>query len=145
MVSALSLSIAQRLARKLCTACKKPTENPDEKDVQLLRDILAHATAVGKDIGKYQLTPDMPITLYEPVGCDACNHTGFKGRIGIFEAILTNEAIEKIIPENPSEREIKRTAEAQGIFNMKEDGTVKILRGVTSLEEVKSVVDMYEE
>ena len=70
---------------------------------------------------------------------------GYKGRLGIFEAIKTDEAIEKIIPENPSEREIKKVAALQGILSMRQDGMVKIINGVTSYEEVQSVVDLTEE
>ena len=58
---------------------------------------------------------------------------------------MTDEAIEKIIPENPSEREIKKVAQKQGILDMKEDGIIKALNGITSLEEVKSVVDIEED
>ncbi len=144
LVSALSLSIAQRLIRKLCGACKavRPTTPQEET---LLRGILSEAAQLGKNIDAYNLTKDMPITLYTAVGCALCNNTGYKGRMGIFEAIKTDEAIEKIIPENPSEREIKRAASAQGIFTMREDGVVKILAGITSIEEVQSVVDLFEE
>lgn len=145
LVSALSLSMAQRLVRRLCLDCKKEIEKPDPKEIELLRKILKEAVTQGKDIAKYNLSPDMPIVLWGPVGCDKCNLTGYKDQIGIFEAIMTDEAIEKIIPTNPSEREIKRAANAQGILDMKQDGAIKIIRGITSLEEVKSVVDMYEE
>ncbi len=144
LVSALSLSIAQRLVRKLCLTCKveRPTK-PEEET--LLRKILKGAADNKKNLAAYNLTADMPIKLYTAPGCDACSHTGFKGRMGIFEAILTDEAIEKIIPTNPSEREIKRVANTQGIFNMQEDGVVKVLAGITSIEEVQSVVDLTEE
>jgi type IV pilus assembly protein PilB len=84
------------------------------------------------------------IKIYEPVGCEKCNKTGYKGRMGIFEAIQNSEEIENIIPKNPSEREIREVASKQGILNMKEDGIVKVLTGITDLEEVKSVVDFYE-
>lgn len=144
MVSALSLSIAQRLVRKLCTVCK--TERPVKPEEEaLLRKILKGAADHKKNLAAYNLTPDMPIKLYTAPGCDACHKTGFKGRMGIFEAIKTDEAIEKIIPTNPSEREIKRVANEQGIFNMQEDGVVKVLAGITSIEEVQSVVDLTEE
>jgi type IV pilus assembly protein PilB len=144
LVSALSLSIAQRLVRKLCTQCK--TERPATPEEEtLLRGILQRAAAAGKNLEAYKLTPDMPIKLFTAPGCAACNSTGYKGRMGIFEAIKTDEAIEKIIPNNPSEREIKQVANTQGIFNMQEDGVVKILAGITSIEEVQSVVDLHEE
>jgi len=99
----------------------------------------------GKDLLKYNINPDAPIKLFDKVGCDECNATGYNGRIGIFEAIKTDEAIEKIIPENPSEREIKKVARTQGILSMRQDGIVKILNGITSIEEVQSVVDLNEE
>jgi type II secretory ATPase GspE/PulE/Tfp pilus assembly ATPase PilB-like protein len=144
MVSALTLSIAQRLVRKLCTVCRAERPVTAEEEA-LLRKILTTAAANGKDIGAYNLAADMPIKLYKNVGCSECNKTGYKGRMGIFEAIKTDEAIEQIIPTNPSEREIKRVAAKQGIFNMREDGVVKILAGITSMEEVQSVVDLTEE
>jgi type IV pilus assembly protein PilB len=86
-----------------------------------------------------------PFKIYEPVGCLECNNTGFKGQIGIFEAIYNNAKIEEIIVKNPSEREIKEVAKNQISLNMQEDGLVKILKGITSYDEVASVVDFYEE
>ena len=85
------------------------------------------------------------LSFYQGAGCVRCGQTGYKGRMGIFEAIQNNAEIEAIIPKNPSEREIRAVASNQGILNMKEDGMVKILNGVTSFEEVQSVVDFYEE
>ncbi len=144
LVSALSLSIAQRLVRKLCKVCKteRPT-TPEEKI--LLAKILKGAADAGKNIDAYGLKADQEIKLFKPVGCKECNNTGYKGRVGIFEAIVTDEAIEKIIPSNPSEREIKAVANKQGIFNMQEDGVVKIVSGITTIEEVQDVVDLNEE
>jgi type IV pilus assembly protein PilB len=141
LTSALSLSMAQRLVRKLCENCKKqrPTTEFEEKTI---RNILNTAVAEGKDLSEYNVTPDQAFVLYDAVGCDMCNGTGFKGRQGIYEAILTDEAIEKIIPENPSEREIKKVSSHQGILDMKEDGVIKVIHGITSLAEVKSVVDL---
>jgi type II secretory ATPase GspE/PulE/Tfp pilus assembly ATPase PilB-like protein len=144
LVSALSLSIAQRLVRKLCKVCKVERPVKPEEET-LLRKILKGAADAGKNLAAYNLTADMPIKLYTAPGCAECSSTGFKGRMGIFEAIQTDEEIEKIIPTNPSEREIKRVANKQGIFNMQEDGVVKVLSGITSIEEVQSVVDLTEE
>lgn len=144
LVSALSLSIAQRLVRKLCISCKTekvPTEE-ESKSIKLVMDTIK---AEGKNLSNYNINPDAPIKIFTSVGCEKCNMTGFSGRIGIFEAILTDEAIERIIPENPSEREIKIVARAQGTLSMRQDGIVKILNGITSFEEVLSVVDLNEE
>ena len=98
----------------------------------------------GKNLLKYNIK-DGSLKIFSPVGCEKCNNIGYSGRIGVFEAIKTDEAIEKIMPENPSEREIKQVARTQGILSMRQDGMVKILNGITSLEEVQSVVDLLEE
>lgn len=144
MVSALSLSIAQRLIRKLCPVCKKEIDLSSSQE-ELVKNVLTSIREENKDLTKYNINPTGKFKFYQPVGCEKCNLTGFKGRIGIFEAIKKDEAIEKIIPENPSEREIKEVARNQGILSMRQDGIIKLLNGLTSIEEVQSVVDLYEE
>ncbi len=144
LTSALSLSMAQRLVRKLCPACKKERE-PSPEEEESIRKILTEAVNEGKNISEYGVSADQKITLYDATGCEECHSTGFKGRIGIYEAILTDENLEKIIPNNPSEHEIKKVTEPQGILDMKEDGIVKVLNGITSYAEVKSVVDLDED
>lgn len=144
LVSALSLSIAQRLVRKLCQFCKK--ENlPTEQQAKTIKLVMDSMQAEGKDPAKHNIKADANYKIFSPVGCDKCNKIGYKGRVGIFEAIKTDETIEKIMPENPSEHEIKKVARNQGILSMRQDGIVKILNGVTSIEEVQSVVDLNEE
>ncbi len=144
MVSALSLSMAQRLVRKLCKECKRAVP-PTEAETKMIDSILNGMKEEGKDLSLHQIKEGASFNLFLPVGCDLCNNTGYSGRIGIFEAIKTDESIEKIIPDNPSEREIKRVAKGQGLLSMRQDGIIKIISGVTSLEEVASVVDLNEE
>ncbi len=144
LVSALSLSIAQRLVRKLCQNCKKEKQITDE-EMRVMKKIIDNAKSNGKDFSSYGVYVGAKFKIYSPVGCLECNNTGYRGRIGIFEAIHNNAEIEAIIPKNPSEREIKEIAAHQGMLDMAEDGVVKILRGITSYEEVASVVDFYEE
>ncbi|MBP6854740.1 MAG: type II/IV secretion system protein [Candidatus Pacebacteria bacterium] len=144
LVSALRLSIAQRLVRKLCQNCKAEDVLSPEDEV-LIRKILTGINTEGKKVEEFSIDPNQPLKIWKAVGCDKCNKTGYKGRMGIYEAIQTDESIEKIIPENPSEREIKRVAHAQGTLDMKEDGIIKVLTGITSLSEVKSVVELDEE
>ncbi len=144
LVSALSLSIAQRLVRRLCQFCKKEN-SPTPEEASVIKLVLDSISSEGKDLSKYNIKTDASVKIFSPVGCDKCNNLGYKGRIGIFEAIKTDEALEKIIPENPSEHEIKKAARNQGILSMRQDGIVKVLNGVTSLEEVQSVVDLSEE
>lgn len=144
LVSALSLSIAQRLVRKLCTLCKKEVA-PTPEESKTIQLVMESIKAEGKSLSNYNINPDAALKIFTAAGCEKCNSTGFNGRMGIFEAIKTDEAIEKIIPQNPSEREIKIVARAQGILSMRQDGIVKILNGITSFAEVQSVVDLNEE
>ncbi|MEK7585677.1 MAG: GspE/PulE family protein [Patescibacteria group bacterium] len=144
LVSALSLSIAQRLVRKLCVSCKKE-KVIGEEEMRIIKKVSDNAKAHDKDFSGYGVDMNSPFKIYEPVGCLECNNTGYKGRMGVFEAIHNNKEIEAIIPKNPSEREIKEVASHQGTLDMAEDGVVKILKGITSYDEVASVVDFYAE
>ena len=144
MVSALSVSMAQRLVRKLCKLCKKEN-SPTEAENKIIETVLDGMKEEGKDLSRHNVSGKAPFKIFSAVGCEACNMTGYKGRIGIFEAIKTDEEMERIIPQNPSEREIKKVARMQGILSMRQDGVIKILNGITSLEEVQSVVDLIEE
>ncbi|MBX4215384.1 type II/IV secretion system protein [Candidatus Parcubacteria bacterium] len=136
--SALNISLAQRLVRKLCTFCKKEaTPSPEEK-------ILIDATVKRlKDEGNEAALADIPkgAKIHAAVGCEKCNNTGYKGRIGIFEAILMDETIENATVGNPSEREIKKAALPQHIPDLAEDAVIKVLSGTTSFDEVRRVVE----
>ncbi|OHA85517.1 MAG: hypothetical protein A2408_03265 [Candidatus Yonathbacteria bacterium RIFOXYC1_FULL_52_10] len=134
--SALSVSIAQRLLRRLCSSCKTestPTEEERATIGRILKGVMQKKGAV-PEIGNLSIAK----------GCVVCNGSGYKGRVGIYEAILIDEAIEKLIAENPSEREIKEAAIPQGILDMREDGIVKILAGMTSFEELSRTIDLDE-
>ncbi len=144
MVSALSLSIAQRLVRRLCQSCKKE-KIPSSEEIEVIKTIIDGMKQEGKDILKFGIKQKAPFKIFSSVGCEKCNLTGYSGRIGIFEAVKTDEAIEKAMLENPSEREIKKIAKTQGLLSMRQDGMVKVLNGITSLEEVGGVVDLREE
>jgi type II secretory ATPase GspE/PulE/Tfp pilus assembly ATPase PilB-like protein len=143
LVSALSLSVAQRLVRVLCPLCKKE-KIATGRDKAIIDEIITRARKNGKNID-FEIDLNKEYKIYEPVGCEKCNHTGYNGRMGIFEAIQTDEEIEKIIINKPSERDIKKISVKQGTLNMQEDGVIKVLKGITSLEEVRSVVDLLEE
>lgn len=138
ITSAVSVSMAQRLVRKLCPKCRKEIKL-DGKRKELIEKIIASIHNPQEYIEK------IPTTMFDPVGCAECNFTGYKGRVGIYEAILRSEEIEKVIKENPSEREIWKAAKSQNILNMRQDGVLKILSGVTSLSEVERVIDLESE
>ena len=146
LAAALTVSIAQRLVRKLCPVCKKEVPLADDKSA-LIRSIIQNAERIGKDMATYGIKSDMKLVCYEPVGCDQCHKTGFKGRVGLYEAILTDDIIADIMTRvpPPTERDIKKAAEHQKILTMIEDGVVKILTGTSSYDEIQSVVDLSED
>ncbi|MEK7150298.1 MAG: GspE/PulE family protein [Patescibacteria group bacterium] len=133
--SAINITIAQRLIRKLCSQCKK--ERPIEETEKKIFDKILESVSDKSYLENLQRN-----VVWQPVGCDKCNKTGYKGRVGIFEAILIDESVENIIQENPSEREIKKATAHQGLLDMKQDGVIKILNGLTSLSELERVIDI---
>lgn len=133
LTSAISIALAQRLVRKLCEKCRKEVVL-EGKDKEVVNRIIASIHTV-------DAIPQAE-KAFVPVGCPACNNTGFKGRIGVFEAILSDPAIEEVVNMNPSEREIKKAALPQGLLDMSQDGIIKVLQGVTSIEELRRVVDI---
>lgn len=137
LAPAMNATMAQRLVRKLCEKCKKPSElAPEEK--ALIEKVVA-------GIPRPDFVPK-EWSIFEAVGCTECGNTGYKGRIGIFELILVNESMEEVIGISSSEREIRQAArEIQKLPSMEEDGVIKILSGVTTLSEIKRVVDLEKE
>ncbi|KKU70323.1 MAG: hypothetical protein UX94_C0008G0015 [Parcubacteria group bacterium GW2011_GWA2_47_21] len=133
--SAIAVVMAERLVRKLCEACKI-YDNPSHAEKALLEKIVSNI------VDENQRIPVQKI--YRSKGCPRCNNTGFKGRIGVFEAILIDGAIEEIILQNPSDKEVAAAARPQGIMTMTEDGVLKVLKGITSIEEVERVVTLNE-
>ncbi|MFW5853528.1 MAG: GspE/PulE family protein [Patescibacteria group bacterium] len=141
LTSGLTMPIAQRLVRKLCQNCKQKAPISDwEKD--LFEKIMASIKKKKPNIDA--IVPEEVFVASEK-GCEKCHHTGYSGRQGLFEAILMDEAVSKVAIENPNEKEIKMAAIPQGILDMRQDGILKVLEGVTSLKEVGRVVDLNED
>lgn len=139
ITSAINIAMAQRLVRKLCAQCRKEAPLSDEQKTLIKNVFKVNIPAEDAPLANQQnhfIAGD---------GCAACNMTGYKGRIGIYEAILTDDAIGKVVLENPSEHEIKKAALPQGMLDMRQDGIIKVLRGVTSFEELDRVIDLNEE
>lgn len=137
LTSAIHAAIAQRLVRVLCDNCKKAIPIPENR-VVLVDDVMESI----KDLEEGKDFLQKPTEIYIAVGCDLCNKTGYSDRIGIHELILTDASIEKIVRENPSEREIKNVAKKQGFLDMRQDGVIKVLKGVTSFDELERVIDL---
>ncbi len=127
----LKLVIAQRLVRIVCPYCKKKIDpKPEVKDFMKkeLESILPSAI---KEI-------DIPseFFIYEAQGCTKCKNIGYSGRVGIFEFLEMTERIKGIIFKNPSEAAIKKEAYEQGMITIRQDGIIKVLQGITTMEEV---------
>lgn len=138
LTSSLHLAIAQRLIRTLCVACRELVDI-DEKQTKIIQETIDSLEGYEEK----SEVKEFPKKLYKAVGCMECNHTGYKGRIGIHEGILSSEKIENIIATGPSEREIKEATLDQKLISMKQDGILKILRGITTVDELERVVDIY--
>ena len=122
IANSVSLIIAQRLARRLCSHCKKIVDVPKET---LLEEGF-----------KEQELPGLKI--YAPVGCDQCN-AGYKGRVGIYQVMKISEAIARIIMEGGNAMQIADQAKKEGIPDLRESGLKKVKDGMTSLEEINRV------
>ncbi len=136
MGSAVNLVLAQRLTRRLCEFCKKQRDaNPEEE--QLVRSFLSGLPNM----------PDLSKTfpLFEAVGCEKCGGSGYRGRIGIYEGIRVDSAVETAIIDDPREDNILAAAAPQGVPNMQQDGLIKMLAGLTSIDELGRVIDLYGE
>lgn len=121
--SAVSCVVAQRLARRLCEDCKRPVEIDEE----ILKRVAFPEEFAGT-------------TFYEPVGCNSCSG-GYKGRIALTEVMEISEAIERHVVAGDSARTIRKTAEAEGLVSLRNDGFLKVARGITTVKEVLRVTN----
>jgi general secretion pathway protein E/type IV pilus assembly protein PilB len=122
VASTVEAVMAQRLVRRLCEKCKRPVQ-----------------------VNELDLPLDFPVdeldghTLFEKVGCRECRHVGYRGRLGIYELLLTTEEIQKLANEQQSSWEIKKAAVRSGMVTLRQDGWKKAIAGVTSVDEILRV------
>lgn len=115
--SVLICSFSQRLVRKICTRCSKPYK-PDKNLLQRMK-----------------LSPDT--RFYRGEGCESCNHIGYRGRVGIFEILAVDREVRRLIIQKASESEIIKAARTHGMKSIFIDGMLKVIKGITTIEEVK--------
>lgn len=121
IASSVNLIMAQRLVRRLCS-CKQPMERPPEA-------ALLKAGFTEEDLkGDWQ--------MYRQVGCDRCKGKGFKGRAGVYEIMPLSDKMQKIIMDNGTEVDIAEQAYADGLVDLRRAGLLKVMQGVTTLEEI---------
>jgi type IV pilus assembly protein PilB len=128
--------IAQRLVRRVCPECKVLKSIPPAE----LKDIKSNVDAIKKI--KPDLEIEVPGKLPYPVGCDQCSHTGYKGRIAICEIITLDYEIRDMILKEESSNSILLALRRKGFISMREDGILKVLKGLTTLEEVFRVTSV---
>lgn len=132
----LNIIMAQRLVRRLCPHCKKKVEAEGE----MKNKIMGELKEISKQDKEKTVGPG-PLMIYKAEGCKRCNNLGYAGRIGIYEILEMTEGLETIILEDASETEIAKEAKKQGMITMKQDGILKVLKGLTSFEEILRVAE----
>ena len=124
IATSVNLVIAQRLARRLCSQCKKPADIPQQSLLEM---------------GFTETDLQQPeFQIYEPVGCNECRE-GYKGRVGLYEVMKVTPEISRIIMEDGNALEIADASARAGFNNLRRSGLVKVMQGVTSLQEVNRV------
>lgn len=127
ITTTVNIVIGQRLVRKICEHCKNPHKLTDNEKRSLA------------DLGGFATT-SIPEFMYRGLGCDECLGSGYRGRIGIYEVIVIDEAIREAMLEKCSAANIKKMAIERGMSTMVEDGFRKAISGVTTPEEVLRVI-----
>jgi type II secretory ATPase GspE/PulE/Tfp pilus assembly ATPase PilB-like protein len=145
--------LAQRLAKRLCSKCKKPRPATAD-DIKIMlneyclelanleswkKDPKAAMEGIYKEWLKSFANDKGQFTLYDPVGCETCNGTGYKGRLGLHELLVGTDAIKKNIQEHARVAEMLATGLAEGMRTLKQDGIEKVLQGITDLKQVRAV------
>lgn len=158
IASTVRAVVGQRLVRRLCGKCKQEY-TPDATEIHTILDMfgltskehmthlaeLAEEAAkenIGKDVGDALSIKAGSITrLWKaaPQGCDNCGHSGYKGRMGIYEVLANSVTIQKLITTNATSNTIQEEAISEGMITMQMDGLIKSLRGQTSIEEILRV------
>lgn len=137
LASTINIIAAQRLTRKICEHCKE-TYKATEGDLEELKEVLSKLD--GFNFDAYLQKHGGNITLSRGQGCPQCGDSGYKGRIGIFEVFRMSEKISAMTLSHESANVIEKQAIAEGMISMQQDGFLKVLEGVTTIEEVLRVI-----
>jgi type IV pilus assembly protein PilB len=126
------------LVRRLCDNCKRKVKAKKEISDLILKEIEEMPEEAKKEA---QEKIKKPIYVYESVGCPKCNKTGFSGRIAVFEVLAMTDTLADIILREPTELKLREEAKRQGMITMMQDGILKVLDGITTIEEVIRVAE----
>lgn len=144
LASTLKTVVAQRLARRLCTHCKKEVDLAEDAKTELRESLRALPEKLIKlELPDFTNVEDIFNTykIYQPVGCPRCDKTGYSGRVSISEVIDINEKLKEII--NGGDKSLNEAAvlETEEFISIRQDGMIKILQGVTNIEEIYRVIE----
>ena len=131
---AINAAMAQRLVRRLCEACKKKTPIKHE-DYELLKRHLARLPSI---VTAPEINEKMEI--FYSAGCQACNNSGYKGRVGAYEIFEIDADMQKLILKSPALAEVQEMAIQKGLTTMLQDALMKAAHGITSIDEVMRVI-----
>jgi type II secretory ATPase GspE/PulE/Tfp pilus assembly ATPase PilB-like protein len=132
--ASVTVSMAQRLVRRLCPECRE-SRIIEGKDKEIMDRLL-------KNIPHPEDIPPGQNTMWVPKGCPKCGGIGYKGRIAVVEVILMDREMEQAVRKSSSERDLWVASAHQQIRRMAQDGAIKVLQGVTSLDELTRMVDV---
>jgi type IV pilus assembly protein PilB len=136
----LSIALAQRLVRRLCPFCKEKVQPSEEIKEKIFERYNSLPEMIKKGL-PFKLESKKDVFIFEPKGCKKCGNEGYSGRIGVFEVLKITKTISEIITSDPSEAKIFEEAKKQGMITMEQDGVLKVLEGITSMEEVLRVAE----
>jgi len=119
--------LAQRLVRRICSQCREEIECPP--------DLLSELQIAEEDLANYQ--------FYRGKGCDICNNTGYKGRVGLFELMIMNDHLRNMIMENASIDDLREAAQGFGMYSLRDAGIDMMTKGITTPDEVvrETIID----
>ncbi len=145
LASSMTAAIGQRVLRKICDSCKT-SYVPDATVVEDVKTILGglYDGWIKSNLESVELAKknNAPFMLFKGKGCEKCNNSGFMGRTGIYEALRVTEKIAKLIMERADANSIEKVAMDDGMITMKQDGYLKVLEGITTMEEVIRVAQV---
>ena len=139
--STLSIAISQRLVRRLCDNCKERIEPKKEMRELILRELKKIPASKEKSVSVHLATRGEDIHLFIAKGCKECGAAGYIGRIGLFEVLSMTSELSDIVLGTPSEANIAKEGIRQGMITLRQDGVLKAIDGITTIEEIIRVTE----
>lgn len=131
LAPALNAIIGQRLVRLVCENCKEEIK-PTEEELAFVKKVVAEIPETSGE----KVAPESEWKFYKGKGCEVCNKSGYKGRVGIYEILVMSDEIKAAMSESLSEFQVRELAKQQGMITIQQDGILKVLDGITTIEEI---------